>query len=311
MTLTVLLGDSAIATRQLRHLLRAHDCFRVERLDAAEVGVIDIIGVVLSQSLFTPVQVIAVDNLDKLTGANLDIFISAVLDSNNYIYAMAENLNPAQRKTLTSGLGDKLIVCDYPALDGKRGSETLDLISLTVSVSLSREVSHLLLERVGHDSARLQSIIEQCHIGGIRKPTVAQINVLCGTTNPVGVPWDISDYLERGDLHKALSLCSFAVPLATLAYLGNRYQQAMLIIESGATNPEEAAKASGSKSAYSAERLLSLSRRVGRERLAEIITILADGDLLAKQHGIDGLRVIIGRIVPLFSRQYSLSHQNS
>jgi DNA polymerase III delta subunit len=177
----------------------------------------------------------------------------------------------------------------------------VDIIAASADISLSRQVRQLLIERTGHEPARLQSVIEQCRIGGIKNPSAAQINILCGTTSSAGVPWDLSDHLERGNLQAALDVCSAAVPLATLAYLGNRYQQAMRIFESGANNPEEAAKTLGSKSVYTTELLLALSRRVGRERLEKIILIIAEGDLLAKQHGIDGLRIVIGRIAPLLS----------
>ena len=307
MSLTVLLGDESICARQLQHLLRFYDGVTVERLDAADSTIIDIVACVLSQSLFSPAHIVVIDHLDNLTRANLDIFIHAVSDSTNHIYAIAKALTAEQRKLFTNGLGEMFILRDHPALDGKRAHETVEIIASSSEVSLTRQVRQLLIERAGHEPARLQSVIEQCRIGGIRNPSAAQINVLCGTTSATGVPWDLSDHLESGDLHSALDICAAAVPLATLAYLGNRYQQAMRVIEFGASSPEEAAKAIDGKSIYTAERLLVLSRRVGRERLAEIITIIAEGDLLAKQHGIDGLRIVVGRLAPLFSEQRTFS----
>jgi|LauGreDrversion2_2_1035103.scaffolds.fasta_scaffold46781_1 hypothetical protein len=307
MTLTVLLGDDDICARQLQHMLRLHDGVTVERLDAAENTVIDIVAGVLSHSLFSPAHVVVIDQLDKLTGANLDLFISAVSDSMNHLYAIAKSLTPTQRKMLTNGLGEMLNVREYPALDGKRAHETVDIIAASADISLSRQVRQLLIERAGHEPARLQSVIEQCRIGGIKNPSAAQIIILCGTTSSAGVPWGLSEHLERGELQAALEVCSAAVPLATLAYLGNRYQHAMRIFESGASNPEEAARTLGSKSVYTAERLLVLSRRVGRKRLEKIILIIAEGDLLAKQHGIDGLRIVIGRLAPLLSERRTVS----
>jgi len=301
MNFTALIGDDAICARQLQHRLLEHDGTTVERLDASQHPVHDIVASVLAQSLFTPAQVVVIDQLDKLTGSNLELVASAAVDSVNYLYGVAKTLSATQRKTLTTALGERFLVVEHPALDGKRGHETVDLVASSAGVTLSRQVRQLLLTRVGHEPARLQSVIEQCRIGGFMNPTVAQINVLCGTASAAGVPWDLSDYLERGDRQAAIDACTNAVPLATLAYLGNRYQQAMRIIEAEATTSDDAATAAGTKSAYTADRLLQLSRRLGRERLAQVIVTIAEGDLIAKQHGVDGLRIVIGRLAPLFA----------
>lgn len=296
MTFLVLCGDEALCARQLAHLLRQTATPTVERVDASAHAVADIVAVLLNQPLFSPAHQVVIDQIDKLTSSNLATVAAAAADSAHHVYATAKSLNAQQKRTLTDTLGDRLTIQDLPSLNGKRGHETVELLAVNAGVTLTRPVRQHLLDRVAHDPARLLSVIEQCRIGAISSPSVKQIDMLCGTADPAGVPWDLSDLLERGDVAGALDSCVNAVPLATLAYLGNRYQQMMRILEAGATTADAAADAAGSKSPAAAERLLRVARRLGPERLAAIIDDIANGDLLVKQHGVDGLRVVVGRI---------------
>ena len=311
MTFTALLGDDAVCARQLQQLLQQHAGNQIERLDATLHPLGEIVSVILAQSLFSPAQVIVIDQFDKLSVAQIETVSVAASDTEHTIYVIAKTLTAPQRKAVTAALGERFRTREFSALDGKRGGETLEMLAENAGVTLSRQVRQLLIERVGHDPARLLSVLEQCSIGNFTTPSSAQINLLCGTANAAGVPWDLSDSLERGDAAGAMAACSDAAPLATLAYLGNRYLQVMRIIEAGCKTTEEAVKASGAKSPATAERLMNLGRRIGREPLSEIITAIAEGDMLAKQHGVDGLRIVIGRIAPLFGMARSTSRTNT
>jgi DNA polymerase III delta subunit len=324
MTCTVLVGDETICARQVQNRLLTHRGTIIDRLDAATITFAEILNAILSNSLFATSRVVHVDNLDKLQAQQIEQFANAVLDSGHVVYATSRTLNAAQRKALTvtfnaanpptststagsaseSGSASvTLDIIEFPAIDGRRGHETLATLADSYRVELSRPVQQRLLERVAHDPARLLSILDQCRIGAVRKPTINQIDVLCGSASAAGVPWDLGDRLERGDLPGAIRACADAIPLATLAYLGNRYQQALRLLETGAHNASDAASVTEMKNAASAERLFRLAKRVGHKNLEMAVTALADGDLLVKQHDHDGLRIVIGRITPLFSRR--------
>jgi DNA polymerase III delta subunit len=311
MTLTVLVGDDAICARQAQILRSKHNGITIDRIDAAIEPVAEVLNMLLSNSLFATSRVVQIDNIDKIHARQLELVAAAIFDSGHDVIATCRALNAGQRKAITktdtidseSGSNTLPEIIEFPALDGRRGIWSIDMLARSAGITLTRQVKQRLLERVAHDPARLLSVLELCRIGSVTNPTVKQIEVLCGTAAAPGVPWNLGDHVERGDLPGAIRACTDAVPLATLAYLGNRYQQALRLLETGASNAVEAGTAAGVKNLASVERLFNLARRVGRKGLEDVIAIIADGDLTIKQHDVDGLRLVIARITPTFTQR--------
>ncbi len=98
------------------------------------------------------------------------------------------------------------------------------------------------------------------------------------------VPWELDDAIDRGDVSGALEVLHRQLAsrhsLQLLAALAGRYQRMLRLDGSGASNENEAAAILEMKgSTFPAKKLLGQSRRLGSDKLARAIRLLADADL--------------------------------
>ena len=94
-------------------------------------------------------------------------------------------------------------------------------------------------------------------------------------------PWDLTDAVDAGDTAKALDLLHRTLgdprshTLAVIASLHRHVQQLLRLDGSGATSQEDAAQILGIH-AFPAKKALAQSRRLGTERIARAVRLLAD-----------------------------------
>lgn len=155
-------------------------------------------------------------------------------------------------------------------------------------LTLDASSADLLHRWATKDVTRSVSVLELCRLGRLHRPSVAQLEQLVVTGDDDVTPWTVGDHVENGRATEALTLCEDVVPLALHAYLSRRWIRALELGEG--SEPVDQRE----------QRLAQLSRRVGMERLRKAIALLAEHDMLLKQYGHDGLRLLICRAAPLF-----------
>ena len=125
------------------------------------------------------------------------------------------------------------------------------------------------------------------------------------------VPWELDDAIDRGDITEALRVLHRLLPsrhpLQLLAALHGRYQRMLRLDGAGVADERQAAEILGMKgSTFPARKILGQTRRLGSERVARAIRLLADADL-ALRGTIDWpeelvLEVLVARLAALSAR---------
>ena len=125
------------------------------------------------------------------------------------------------------------------------------------------------------------------------------------------VPWELDDVIDRGDIAAALKVLHRLLPsrhpLQVLAALHGRYQRMLRLDGAGAADEHQAAAMLGMKgSTFPARKILGQTRKLGSEKIARAIRLLADADL-ALRGTVDWpdelvLEVLVARLAALSSR---------
>lgn len=125
------------------------------------------------------------------------------------------------------------------------------------------------------------------------------------------VPWELDDAIDRGDIAGALKVLHRLLPsrhpLQLLAGLHGRYQRMLRLDGAGAADERQAAEILGMKgSTFPARKILGQTRRLGSEKVARAIRLLADADL-ALRGTVDWpdelvLEVLVARLAALAGR---------
>ncbi len=125
------------------------------------------------------------------------------------------------------------------------------------------------------------------------------------------VPWELDDAIDRGDIAAALKVLHRLLPsrhpLQVLAALHGRYQRMLRLDGAGAADEHQAAAMLGMKgSTFPARKILGQTRKLGSEKIARAIRLLADADLALKGT-VDWpdelvLEVLVARLAALSSR---------
>ena len=161
-------------------------------------------------------------------------------------------------------------------------------------VRLDGPATALLSDHLGEDMGRLEGLLDTLASAYGRGSTVsaADLEPFLGTAGALA-PWDLTDAIDAGRSAKALGVLRRMLdapdshPLRVMAVLYGHYRKMLQLDGSGATSPEEAARALGIKSAFPAKKALAESRRLGIERIGRALQLLAQADLDIR--GVTGL----------------------
>ncbi len=154
-------------------------------------------------------------------------------------------------------------------------------------LALDQGARQLLVDRLGGDVARLSSVLAaiESTFGAGARLGADDIEPYVGEAGDVA-PWDLTDAIDRGDLPQALEQLHRMMSaggrhaLQVMGVLNNHYGR-MLRLD-GAEVPSEKAAADllGIKgSTFPARKALDQARRLGSDRLAEMVGLLAEADL--------------------------------
>ena len=179
------------------------------------------------------------------------------------------------------------------------------------SLHFDKAARALVVETIGDDVARVDPLLATlvATYGEGARRGEADVSPFVGSASDVP-PWELTDAIEAGDIPTAIELLHRMQrsgdrhALEVLAILHRPYEQALALDGAGARNEKEAAGVLGlTGSTFPARKALERSRRLGRERLAEAIRLLARADLDVRGgSGIDQavvVEVLVARLARL------------
>ena len=167
-------------------------------------------------------------------------------------------------------------------------------------------------ELVGADRGNVVGLLRTLEgaLGSGSTVTAEDVAVYGGEAGSV-VPWELDDAIDRGDIAAALKVLHRLLPsrhaLQVLAALHGRYQRMLRLDGAGAADEQQAAAMLGMKgSTFPAKKILGQTRRLGSEKVARAIRLLADADL-ALRGTVDWpdelvLEVLVARLAALSAR---------
>ncbi len=165
---------------------------------------------------------------------------------------------------------------------------------------------------VGADRGNVVGLLRtlQGALGAGATVTADDVAVYGGDAGSV-VPWELDDAIDRGDIAAALKVLHRLLPsrhpLQLLAALHGRYQRMLRLDGAGAADEHQAAAMLGMKgSTFPARKILGQTRKLGSEKVARAIRLLADADL-ALRGTVDWpgelvLEVLVARLAALSAR---------
>ena len=154
-------------------------------------------------------------------------------------------------------------------------------------VRLDAEATALVVGHVGEDAALLPAVVGA--LVGAHGPGaslgVDDVAPYLGEAGDVA-PWDLTDAIDAGDVAGALGVLERMLggggrhPLQVLATLHRHWGQMLALDGAGVADERGAAQLLGMKgSTFPARKALEQSRRLGSERLADGMALLAQADL--------------------------------
>ncbi len=165
---------------------------------------------------------------------------------------------------------------------------------------------------VGADRGNIVGLLRTLEgaLGSGATVTADDVAVYGGDPGSV-VPWELDDAVDRGDITEALRVLHRLLPsrhpLQLLAALHGRYQRMLRLDGAGAADERQAAEILGMKgSTFPARKILGQTRKLGSEKVARAIRLLADADLALKGT-VDWpdeivLEVLVARLAALSAR---------
>ncbi len=208
---------------------------------------------------------------------------------------------PAVPKTLQAALKSVGAETIDAAPSGRGRKAFLDERLATAPVRLDGSARQVIADQLGDDVGRLASILDALvsTFGPDASLSAADVTPFLGAAADVP-PWELTDAIDSGDVPLALAKLERMVvggerhPLQTLATLHNHYQRALKLDGAPVLDERSAAAHLGmTGSTFPAKKALSLSKRLGSQRLSRAISLLAQSDLdLRGGTGLDGNTVV-------------------
>lgn len=153
-------------------------------------------------------------------------------------------------------------------------------------ITLDPTATDTVVDAVGEDAARLGAIVSAlvgAHGEGARLGP-AEVEPYLPTEAGGVPPWDLTDPIDRGDVPAALAALDRMVhgggrhPLQVLALLTGHFQK-MVALDGAGVADEKAAAALVGGAPFQAKKAMAQSRRLGHDRLVELVGLLAAADL--------------------------------
>lgn len=162
------------------------------------------------------------------------------------------------------------------------------------SLEFEREAVAAIEELIGDDSGRVVGIIRTLEgaLGAGSTVTAEHVATYGGSERGATVPWALEDAIDKGDVGEALTLLTRLIPyegspsdrngaaFRLMAVLHKRYSNMLRLDGAGVSGDKAAAELLGMKgSAFPAKKAMRQSRKLGTDRIARSIELLATADM--------------------------------
>ena len=172
-----------------------------------------------------------------------------------------------------------------PGSSGKARAQWLNEQLQVAPVHLDAAARHLLEQHLGEDVSRLHALLDilAAAYGEGGRVGPAELAPFLGEEGGAP-PWDLTDALDKGEVATAVLVAHRLLgpggrhPFQMLATLHRHYGAMLRLDGSGVTDPDEAASLLD-MSPFPARKVLDQGRRLGAERVARAISLIADADL--------------------------------
>ncbi len=197
------------------------------------------------------------------------------------------NRMPAVPKTLTEALKSAGAEFNDAAPSGRGRKSLLEERLATAPVRFDGAAKQAVIDRIGDDVGRLAAVLETLTstFGADAKLTADQVSPFLGEASDVP-PWELTDAIDDGNIALALEKLDRMTqggdrhPLQTLATLHGHYQRVLRLDGARAADEKSAAAALGmTGSTFPARKALNVSKRLGPQRTAQAVRLLAAADL--------------------------------
>ncbi len=196
-----------------------------------------------------------------------------------------QKLNPIPKDLVTAVAAAGGEVQKVGTGRGRDGDRWLDECLDHASVDLDRPARALIARRMGEDRAKVVPLLDTLAavFGAGSELGAADIEAFLGSGGNVA-PWDLTDAIDKGDVPVALDCLSRMLdaggrhPLVVMASLNSHFGRLLRLDGSGVTDEVGTADALGIKG-FPAKKALQASRRLGPDKTARSIRLLASADL--------------------------------
>jgi DNA polymerase III delta subunit len=196
-----------------------------------------------------------------------------------------QKLNPIPKDLVTAVAAAGGEVQKVGTGRGRDGDRWLDERLDHASVDLDRPARALIARRMGEDRAKVVPLLDtlEAVFGAGSELGAADIEAFLGSGGNVA-PWDLTDAIDKGDVPVALDCLSRMLdaggrhPLVVMASLNSHFGRLLRLDGSGVTDEVGTADALGIKG-FPAKKALQASRRLGPDKTARSIRLLASADL--------------------------------
>jgi DNA polymerase-3 subunit delta len=244
-----------------------------------------VLGTVLD-AIFTPpfladrriVVVRDAENLDAAQAGRLASRLGEPIAPNVLVLALVGKALPASLAKVIKAHGREI----ETSPGGKKGQWLSEQLQLA-PVHLEPAARQLLERHLGEDVSRLHSLLDvlSAAYGEGARVGTAELEPFLGEEGGAP-PWDLTDALDKGEVSAAVEVAHRMLasrhPFQLLSTLHRHYGAMLRLDGSGVTDPAAAASLL-KMSPFPAQKVLAQARRLGPERVARAISLIADADL--------------------------------
>jgi DNA polymerase III subunit delta len=278
------------------------------REEPLEVG--EILNACRTAPFFSSLRIVVVRDLTALDARGIDgivEYLGAPLETTVLVLASSGGRQPKRLLDAVRAHGE--VIATTAGISSRDRSRWVTDHLRDHHLSFDGPASAMLADHLGEDLARLEGILGalDAAYGPGTRIGVDELVPFLGEAGGVA-PWELSDAIDDGDLPRAITTLHRLLdggarhPLQVFATL-QRHVGAIASLDGiGAVSDAEAAAASG-LSPFPAKKALNQARRLGHDKVVEMVRLAADADLdLRGQIGWPPelvLEVLVGRLARL------------
>ncbi|MHB8220525.1 MAG: DNA polymerase III subunit delta [Acidimicrobiales bacterium] len=256
-------------------------------VDEFDVGAV--VDAVTTPPFLVDLRVVVVRDVGKLTnadGGRLAAVLETPLPTNIVVLVASGGTVPPALVKAVKAAGT---VVEATVGTGRDRIRWLDQHVKDGPVRLSPAASRRLGEHLGDDVGRLAGVLGTLAAAYGEGAAISEDELVpyLGEAGPVP-PWELTDAIDSGStasalstLHRMLGPGGRAAP-AILAVLHSHFSDILRLDGADVTSGEEAAEVAGIRSPFVAKKALAQSRRLGSDRVAQAIMLLATADFEVK-----------------------------